>query len=181
MDRGSRKWLCILAGGLLAVVMHTTAYAAQAEMLQVAAMNVPGSILLLEGGSAPMADDAVIGSVKKVSSPAFVFRDEERLTADKGMLLYRADVLSTGPDGAIGILMRDSTAISVGGESELALESFEYDPARGNLSFVARLFKGVMAYLSGGIAKLQPDAVNVHTPHAVIGIRGTHFAVKVED
>ena len=35
-------------------------------------------------------------------------------------------------------------------------------------------------YRSGVIAKLRPDAVALKTPTGTIGVRGTHFVVKVE-
>ena len=38
-----------------------------------------------------------------------------------------------------------------------------------------------MNYVSGVIAKLQPDAVSVKTPTGTIGVRGTQFVVKVDD
>ena len=37
-----------------------------------------------------------------------------------------------------------------------------------------------MAYVSGRIAKLMPEAVRLETPTSVIGVRGTHALVKVE-
>jgi hypothetical protein len=38
-----------------------------------------------------------------------------------------------------------------------------------------------MNYVSGVIAKLQPDAVSVTTPTGTIGVRGTNFVVRVEE
>jgi hypothetical protein len=38
-----------------------------------------------------------------------------------------------------------------------------------------------MAYVSGLIGKISPQSVRFETPVASIGIRGTHFAVKVEE
>jgi hypothetical protein len=40
--------------------------------------------------------------------------------------------------------------------------------------------KGSLQMVSGVIAKLKPDAASLKTPTGTIGIRGTHFAVKVE-
>jgi hypothetical protein len=49
------------------------------------------------------------------------------------------------------------------------------------LSFIAQIKKGTVVYLTGLIAKLNHSAVRFETPTAVCGIRGTHFAIKVED
>jgi len=40
--------------------------------------------------------------------------------------------------------------------------------------------RGVMAFVSGSIAKLSPDAVRIETPVAILGVRGTQFLAKVE-
>jgi len=44
---------------------------------------------------------------------------------------------------------------------------------------VARISRGTMAYLSGLIGKLAPEAARFETPSTTIGIRGTRFAVNV--
>jgi hypothetical protein len=38
-----------------------------------------------------------------------------------------------------------------------------------------------LTYLTGVMAKLNPKAVRFETPMAVCGVRGTHFAIKVEE
>jgi len=49
------------------------------------------------------------------------------------------------------------------------------------LKLGATMAKGTLAYLSGAIAKIKPDAVSVKTPTGTIGVRGTHFVLKVEE
>jgi hypothetical protein len=46
---------------------------------------------------------------------------------------------------------------------------------------LVRLSSGTMAYLSGLIGKLAPESVRFETPVATIGIRGTRFAMKVDE
>jgi hypothetical protein len=36
-----------------------------------------------------------------------------------------------------------------------------------------------MAYVSGRIAKLSPDSIRLETPAAVMGVRGTTLALRV--
>jgi hypothetical protein len=38
----------------------------------------------------------------------------------------------------------------------------------------------VAVYVSGRIAKLAPDAVRLETPAAIVGVRGTTLALRVE-
>jgi hypothetical protein len=60
------------------------------------------------------------------------------------------------------------------------LDKFVYAPAEGNLALAMRFARGIIAYVSGRIAKLSPDAVRLETPAAIVGIRGTRIAVRVE-
>jgi hypothetical protein len=45
---------------------------------------------------------------------------------------------------------------------------------------VLRLLAGTMQYLSGLTAKLSPGSMEVDTPTATIGVRGTRFLARVE-
>ena len=47
--------------------------------------------------------------------------------------------------------------------------------------FDSRLSKGTLAGVSGKIVKQSPEAMRVHTPSAIMGVRGTEFAVQVGD
>ena len=42
------------------------------------------------------------------------------------------------------------------------------------------LVRGVAAYVSGRIAKLAPDSIRLETPAAIIGVRGTTLAIRVQ-
>jgi hypothetical protein len=44
---------------------------------------------------------------------------------------------------------------------------------------VLKVVRGVVAYVSGRIAKLSPDAVRLETPSAIIGVRGTRLVIEV--
>jgi hypothetical protein len=60
------------------------------------------------------------------------------------------------------------------------LDRFVYAPAEGRLAVVLNIVRGVAAYVSGQIAKLSPDAVRLETPAAIVGVRGTSLALRVE-
>jgi hypothetical protein len=55
-----------------------------------------------------------------------------------------------------------------------------FQPDQGGFSFLCQLIQGTAAFVSGQIAKLAPEAMQVQTPIATIGVRGTHFAVQAE-
>jgi hypothetical protein len=94
--------------------------------------------------------------------------------------LCRSDGLRTGADGRIGITLKDDTRISLGPSSEVRLERFNYAAADGSLGLVLKIVRGVAAYVSGRIAKLSPDSVRLETPTAIVGVRGTSLAIRVD-
>jgi hypothetical protein len=126
------------------------------------------------------ASAATVGNVKTLKGEASIIRNGSAVEAKAGADLFQNDSLKTGADGSMSVVFIDDTLISVGPNSELAINEFHFSPADGKMSFVARLLKGTSAYVSGIIGKLSPQSVRFETPVANIGIRGTKFAVKLE-
>lgn len=129
---------------------------------------------------AAQAAEAPVGSIKTVKGTVSIVRGTALVDAKSGARVFRNDTLRTGKDGAVSMVFRDDTLLSLGPGSELSVNEFVFSPADGKLSMVTRLLKGSAVYLSGIIAKLSPESVRFETPVANIGIRGTMFAVKVE-
>jgi hypothetical protein len=134
-------------------------------------------ILLL--GAAEAAPTSV-GLVKLAEGTAVVQRGDQTLPARPGLSLLEGDMLRTGADGRLGVILRDDTRVSLGPETEVRIDRFLFAPSQGQLALVLKMLRGAAAYVSGKIAKLSPDAVRVETPVAIVGVRGTRFAVKVE-
>ena len=120
------------------------------------------------------------GRIKVVSGSAFIVRDSKLVPAKVGQEVYAADGLRTGADGRIGVTLKDDTRISLGPSSEVRLERFAYAAADGSLGLVLKIVRGVAAYVSGRIAKLSPDSIRLETPTAIVGVRGTSLAIRVE-
>jgi hypothetical protein len=125
---------------------------------------------------APPGD--TIGVVRISEGKASIHRGTQDLPAPVGTKLLAGDILSTGPDGSMGVLLRDNSSLSIGPQSSIAIQGFLFAPAEGKMSLLARLAKGTMAYMSGIIGKLAPESVRFETPVATIGIRGTCFTVS---
>ena len=121
-----------------------------------------------------------IGYVKNITGEATVTIMGHIIRAKVGTPIYQSSVLNTRADSSLGITLKDATVISLGPETEFAIDEYVYVPAQNKLKLGARITKGSLNYISGIIAKLQPDAVKVTTPSGVIGVRGTKFVVKVE-
>lgn len=136
----------------------------------------------LLGFSLPaLADQPVIGYVKNVKGDALVINGSQQVKAEVGTPVVAGSKLKTGGNASMGVTFKDNTVMSFGPNTELTVDEYLYAPNSGKLKLGATMARGTLAYLSGAIAKIKPDAVSVKTPSGTIGVRGTHFVVKVED
>jgi len=124
--------------------------------------------------------EPVVGSVKTVEGAVTVRRGTESIPGREGLHLFANDVLQTAADGRLGLILQDGTRISLGPNTELRIDSYVYEPVDGRFGLLLRVFRGVMAYVSGKIGQMSPGSVRIETPVAVIGLRGTHFALTLE-
>jgi hypothetical protein len=140
-----------------------------------------GSLLtaLVFLGSGAAAGD--VGVVKVSRGAASLERAGQRLPAPVGARVREGDVVVTGLDGAVGVTFSDNSLLSIGPESRLRIDRFAFDPTTDKGAFEASLAKGTLAGVSGKIAKRSPDAMKVRTPAALLGVRGTEFAIRTGD
>jgi hypothetical protein len=139
-----------------------------------------GVLMVVTSCHFALAETETIGSVRTVKESAFIIRKGKTLSARIGVKLVRGDILKTGLRGSMGVILRDDTILSLGPDSEIVLDTFNFSPAEGKLSFVTRMIRGTVAYFSGQIGKLSPESVRFTTPVATIGIRGTRFVAKIK-
>ena len=142
-----------------------------------------GVLTLVVASATPVLaqqDASAAGRIKSVSGAAFIVRNNATIPAQAGQVVYEADSLRTGADGKIGVTLKDDTRLALGPGSEVRLERFAYAPGTASLGMVLKFVRGVTAYVSGRLAKLAPDAIRLETPSAIVGVRGTSLAIRVE-
>ena len=142
-------------------------------------MRASLAAILFWVSTAALAADA--GEIKQVHGRAHLERGGERLALRVGMPVREADRVVTGPDGTVGITFADNSLLSIGPNSDFAIERYVFDSTTHVGEFDSRLSKGSLAGVSGKIVKQSPEAMRVHTPSAIMGVRGTDFVVQVGD
>src|SRR5262245_43964253 len=120
------------------------------------------------------------GRIKVVEGAAFIVHESGTIPAQPGETVFETDSLKTGDDGRIGVTLKDDTRVSLGPSSELKLQRFVYEPGRGSFGMILQFVRGVAAYVSGRMAKLAPESIRLETPAAIVGVRGTSLAIKVD-
>ena len=127
------------------------------------------------------AQSSAAGRIDRLAGTAVILRAGAEVPLKAGDSVLETDVLRTGPDGRIGVTLRDDTRLSLGPASEVRLEKFLYSPSEGKIGLALRVVRGLVAYVSGRIAKIAPDAVRLETPAAIVGVRGTTLVIQAEE
>ena len=122
---------------------------------------------------------AEIGQIKLALGAASIERAGKLIPAKAGQLIEAADVIVTGKDGRMGITFTDNSRFAAGPNSRIELTTFTFNATAHEGEFVTKVNQGTLAVISGNIAKHRKDAMRVHTPSSVLGVRGTKFLVKV--
>jgi len=81
-----------------------------------------------------------------------------------------ADLIQTGKDGRLQVLLLDRSTFTIGPNSVLRIDRFVYDPSRGRTS-AASVTRGAFRFMSGQSNRGNSAAIS--SPVATIGIRGT--------
>ena len=124
---------------------------------------------------------SIIGDVILHEGNAVIERtDGEDVESEVDLDIFSYDTIKTGK-GKVAVGFIDDTRVDVTQHSKLIIDEFVYDPntKKGSLSLKAAL--GTVRYASGQIAKTTPTAVQIKTPTATIGVRGTDFSMTIDE
>jgi len=126
------------------------------------------------------AHAAEIGQIKNTAGQVFLLRNNNQQPAKPGDLVEQSDIITTGANGSVGITLIDNSRLSAGPNTRIELKQFRFNPTTQEGESLTEVRRGTLAIVSGQIAKRSPDAMKVQTPTTILGVRGTSFAVKVE-
>lgn len=140
------------------------------------------SVFLLSFFCANAAEsaDTPIGYVMKIEGDATVTTNNDSVAAAVGTPVMAGSTLHVGSKGSMGVTLKDNTVMSLGPNSEMQIEAYLYAPEKNDLKLTTKITHGTLNFISGVIAKLRPESVQIKTPTGTIGVRGTHFLVKVD-
>lgn len=100
---------------------------------------------------------------------------------ETGQSVYQNDKIATGPDAKLQILLLDETSFTIGPNSEMTLDEFVYDPATSAGKVSARVQKGNFRFITGKVARKDPENMKVKLAVGTIGIRGTMVAGQADE
>ena len=141
---------------------------------------MPAAVCAALAVSAAPVAAAEIGQIKNTSGEVYLLRNNNQQPAKAGDLVEQADIITTGANGSVGITLIDNSRLSAGPNTRIELKQFRFNPTTQEGESLTEVRRGTLAIVSGQIAKRSPDAMKVQTPTTILGVRGTTFAVKVE-
>ncbi|MBB4369391.1 hypothetical protein GGD63_002179 [Bradyrhizobium sp. cir1] len=143
----------------------------------------PGVIDALTGhtqyaqAGAPAAGGKVVGHVVKMTGSASIVRNGVTIVTNVGDAVYQNDLVQTGSDSTLGLVLDDGTTFNLSASSRFMLNELTYDASSTSNSSLMTLVQGAASFVAGQVAKTGD--MRVATPSATIGIRGTAVILDV--
>jgi hypothetical protein len=97
-----------------------------------------------------------------------------------GQPILLQDAIQSGARSGMQILLLDETVFTIGPESAVVIDEFVYDPSTSVGKVSAQVTKGVFRFVTGRVARKNPEDMNVQLPAGTIGVRGTMVAGRVD-
>jgi Ca2+-binding RTX toxin-like protein len=135
---------------------------------------------LAGGDQVAQAGGEPAGTIDSLKGTVSAVRGGAEVQLGAGDPIFEGDVLVTGADAAVGIIFADDSTMSMGGDARIAIDEMVYNADAGSGSQLFDIVQGAFVFASGQIGKNNPEDVQVRTPVATIGIRGTKYAVNVD-
>ncbi len=147
------------------------------DVIPTAMVNDGGATQLAQVADSPVLR---IGHAETLTGDvAVIHTDGSRESLTTGEAVFAGDTIETGANGDVGIVFEDESLISIGPEGSLILDEAVYDPEGPSGNMAITITEGMFSYISGAIAKTDPEAMVLSTPVSEIGIRGTQVVGHV--
>ncbi|MEM7319878.1 MAG: Ig-like domain-containing protein, partial [Pseudomonadota bacterium] len=128
--------------------------------------------------SGPAVQSGPIGQVETLSGSASVQRTDGTVeTLQVGSKIAQNDVLTTQADGNVSVTFVDGTIFTLASNSRMIVDDLVYDPGSDANSGGFSLIQGSFVFIAGQVA--QSGGMEVDTPSATMGIRGTTVIVEI--
>ena len=120
-----------------------------------------------------------IGNIVSLENDVIVIRDGVTISLTEGDEILQQDEIVTTEGSVVTIQFTDESIFSMSDSGSMIIDEMIYDPAEQMGSMTLEIGHGVATFVSGMIAKSDPNAMLIETPVATIGIRGTKVGVDV--
>ena len=138
------------------------------------------AVLLLAIGNV-YAADSIGGVFEQSGKPGSIVRTTgEELIANLNTDIESYDNVET-ENGRLKIKFVDETQISLTEHTLVEITEYVYDPDPSKSKMAMNFVQGTARFATGGLGLVPKENIQIDTPTAVIGIRGTDFTTTVDE
>ncbi len=139
-------------------------------------------VLLMLAVAAAQAWAAVpIGRVLAVTGQLQAQREGKAVELLPGAEVFVGDALTTASNSQAQVRFDDQSIVALRPDTQFRVDAYSFKDPRQNEAGFFSLLKGGFRTITGLIGKTNRDAYKVATPTSTIGIRGTHYLVRLCD
>lgn len=139
------------------------------------ALGLAGAMALaLAALPAGAAED--IGEASTIANQVTGELEEQLRTLVVGSHVFQNEWIETAESSSAELIFIDQTSITFGPRSRLKLDTFVFDPDPALGKVVVNLTEGAFRLATGS---MRSSAYEIHTPVAIIGVRGTEIEITV--
>ena len=137
------------------------------------------ALAMLFAQGVPSSDAAnPVGTVHAVSVYAYgTVPGAARTALFQNDYVFSGQLVETVEKGGMSILFNDGTEFRLGPAASMTLDKYVYDAKEKKGALAINMVNGMFRFTTG---KINKEGVQLKTPVATIGIRGTDFGVAVE-
>ena len=138
------------------------------------------AVLLIAIGNIYAAEP--IGGIIEQSGKAgsIVRLSGEELTANLQTDIVSFDEVET-ENGRLKIQFVDETQVSLTEHTYMEIDEYVYDPDPSKSKMALNFVQGTARFATGGLGLVPKENIQIQTPTATIGIRGTDFTTTVDE
>ena len=142
--------------------------------------NLLVAVLLIAIGNV-YAAESIGGVFEQSGKPGNIVRTTgEELTANLNTDIESYDNVET-ENGRLKIKFVDETQISLTEHTLVEITEYVYDPDPSKSKMAMNFVQGTARFATGGLGLVPKENIQIDTPTAVIGIRGTDFTTTVDE
>jgi hypothetical protein len=156
---------------LLTILLFSTALAAESVSSVSSVSSLP-SAKSVSGGVGAISELRGNGEVVRQGAAA--------LLAELNLGIAAYDDVRTG-NGRIAITFLDDSMLRLTEHSKIIIDEYVFDPDPSKGKLAIRMASGTARFLTGILGKIDKSNITIATPTAFIGLRGTDFAVSVDE
>ncbi|MEQ1838087.1 MAG: FecR family protein, partial [Candidatus Nitrotoga sp.] len=138
------------------------------------------ALLIFLSISATATYAAVAGRVLVSVGDSVAIRNGQEVRLHFGSQIEDKDTLRTSAAGSLQVRFTDRSIVALREKSTFKLEQYAFSKETGGVqTAVFNLIKGGFRTITGLIGKSNQKSYSVKTAAATIGIRGTHYALRI--